>query len=333
MNTDVNAFRGRKAIVTGGLGFIGSTLSRKLVELGAAVTIADNLTPACGGNPYNIKGIESGVNVVRTDIRDAAGMEKAVRDADYVFHLAALLSHTGSMKDPAEDFSVNCCGTISVLEACRKACPGAKVVYAGTRGQYGRILRTPVDECHPTKPADMNGISKQAGEDYVMLYGSLHGKRVTSLRLTNVYGPRHQMRTPQQGFAGWFVRLALDGEKLQVMGGGQERDLLYVDDAVSAMLLAASSGKADGEVFNVGSGKAGSVMDYAKTLVRIAGSGSCEVVEMPPERKGIEIGSYVSDVSKIKKLLGWKPQVSLNEGLKRTVSFYREHGASYWPKK
>ncbi len=331
MNGLSGAFSGSNVMITGGLGFIGSNLAHELVRLNSNVLIVDSLLPGCGGNRYNIRDIEGRVRVEGADIRDWPKMCRLVRNQDFIFHLAAHLSHVNSMKDPALDFEINCMGSLNLLEACRRHSPDARLVYTGTRGQYGKMQYSPVNENHPIRPADINGVNKHAAEQYHVLYSRLYGLRTTSLRLTNVYGPRHQMRHSRQGFAGWFIRLAMDNQRIRIFGDGRQlRDLNYVDDVVSALLVAASEEKSNGETFNIGSGEPVSILEFAKTLIETSGSGSYELVPFPEDKKSIEVGSYVADFTKIKNRLGWEPKTPLRAGLEKTIRFYREHRRHYW---
>jgi nucleoside-diphosphate-sugar epimerase len=324
-------FKESNVLVTGGLGFIGSNLARKLIELGANVTIVDALLPDGGGNLFNIYGIEEKVNLNNSDIRDASIMNQLVKEKEYIFNLAAQSSHISSMDDPFTDLDINCRGHLTVLEACRRHNSEAKIVYTGTRSQYGKILYTPVDEKHPINPTDPNGVSKHAGEQYHLLYNNVYGIKAVSLRLTNTYGPRHQMKHSRQGFVGWFVRLAMDNNKIEIYGDGKQlRDLNYVDDVVSALLMVAADDKANGEVFNLGSGSPTSLINLAKLIVKIATKGGYEIVPYPKDAKKMEIGDYVADIRKIKKIIGWEPRVALEEGLRKMIEYYEENRQKYW---
>ena len=329
--TDYGTFySGRKVMVTGGLGFIGSNLVRQLVDAGADVLIVDSLFPDYGGNRFNIEGVEPRVHVNISDVRDRTSMEALVRDREIIFNLAGQVSHIDSMRDPDTDLEINCRAQLSMLEACRKFNPEVRVVYAGTRQVYGRPDRLPVDETHLVRPADINGVNKAAGEYYHLLYNNVFGVRSCSLRLTNVYGPRQLIRHNRQGFIGWFIRLALEGREIQVFGdGSQLRDFVYVDDASDAFLRAGVSNRCHGEVFNVGGDEPVSHRDLVSVLVATAGSGSVRFVEWPPDKKRIDIGSFYSDSTRFRQTTGWRPTVDLREGFKRTLAYYREHLPHY----
>ena len=318
-------------LVTGGLGFIGSTLARRLVGLGARVLLVDSLVPEYGGTLFNVADIEADVRVNITDVRDEHGMRYLVQGQDILMNLAGQTSHLDSMRDPYTDLEINSRAQLSILEACRKHNPGIKVVYASTRQIYGVPDYLPVDERHLVHPVDVNGINKVAGESYHLVYNNVYGLRSCALRLTNTYGPRMRVRDARQTFLGWWIRQVVEGREIQVYGDGtQRRDFTYVDDAVEAFLLAAASDAANGEAFNVGGDGAVSLRELAELLVRVAGKGSYAVVPFPPEQKAIDIGDYYADDRKIRHALGWQPRTSLADGLARTLAYYREHGPRYW---
>ncbi len=324
--------KGKRALVTGGLGFIGSNLARRLVDLGCEVTVVDALIPGYGGNPFNIHGIEDRLEVVIADTRDEQRMGELVRGKDYVFNLVGQVSHVDSMSDPYTDLEHNCRAHLSLLQACRKQNPHAKILFAATRQQYGRARSLPVDETQPLHPRDINGIHKMAGEFYHLLYGEVYGLWTTSLRLTNTYGPRQLMRHNRQGFAYWFIRQAIEGEPIAIYGdGSQLRDFTYVDDVVEAFLLAATHEEAKGQIFNLGGQQPFSLRQFADTLLAVCGKGSYQFVPFPEERKRLDIGNFYADWTKINTRLGWTPKVSLEEGLRRTVAYCRQHQQHYWP--
>jgi UDP-glucose 4-epimerase len=328
---DYRAFyEGRRVMITGGLGFIGSNLARQLVELGAHVLIVDSLIPDYGGNLFNIEGIADRVTLNIADIRMGSTMDVLVRDRDVIFNLAGQVSHIDSMLDPHTDLEINCRAQLTMLEACRRHNRGVRVVYAGTRQVYGRPERLPVDERHLVNPADINGINKAAGEYYHLLYNHVFGIRASSLRLTNVYGPRQLIKHNRQGFIGWFIRLAIEDGEIQVFGdGSQLRDFVYVDDAADAFLRAGATDACDGEVFNVGGERPVSHRDLVALLLDVAGTGRARYVDWPPDKKRIDIGSFYSDSTKFQSVTGWRPTVPLREGLGRTVAFYRAHRDRY----
>ena len=317
-------------MITGGLGFIGSNLARQLVTLGADVLLVDSLIPDYGGNLFNIEGIAERVRVNVADIRQQSTMNYLVKDREVIFNLAGQVSHIDSMLDPYADLEINCRSQLTILEACRYNSPGVKVVFAGTRQVYGRPDSLPVTETHLVRPTDVNGINKAAGEYYHLVYNNVFGIRACSLRLTNVFGPRQLIRHNRQGFIGWFIRLAIENGVIPIYGdGSQLRDFVFVDDAADAFLRAGASDACNGEVFNVGGDQPISHRDLTTDLVKIAGAGRVEYVTWPADKKAIDIGDFYADSSKFVRATGWTPTVTLSEGLKRTVAFYREHFARY----
>jgi len=324
-------FAGKRVLITGGLGFIGSTLARELVEAGANVTLVDSLLPDYGGNVANIAGIEDRLSVNISDVRDEHSLRTLIKGQHVLFNLAGQTSHLDSMSDPYTDLEINCRSQLSILEVCRHHNPDVKVVFASTRQIYGRPQYLPVDESHPIAPVDVNGINKTAGEWYHLLYGRVYGLRVAVLRLTNTYGPRMRVVDARQTFLGYWFRRILSGEELLVYGDGQQRrDLNYVDDAVRAFLLVAASDDANGEVFNTGDDRVVALVELARLLVEANNGGSYRVVPFPAEREAIDIGDYYADFSRIRATLGWEPMVSLEEGLARSLEYYRERRRSYW---
>jgi UDP-glucose 4-epimerase len=324
-------YRDRPVLVTGGLGFIGSNLARRLVVLGARVTVLDNLNPGQGGNRHNLDDVCGAVAVVIGDQADRDLVARLVRGNDVIFNLCGRVAHMDSLRDPFGDLHANAVAQLALLEAVRTQNPTAKVVYAGSRSQYGRTRTLPVREDHPQEPTDVNGVYKAAAERLHLVYHACHGIRTCSLRLTNTYGPRQLMAHGRQGFFNWFLRRAMDGEELLVYGDGRQlRDVLYVDDAVEAFLLAGMEPAADGRAFNIASGTGVSVAELAEVAVRAAGRGTVRYVEYPTEQRPIEIGDFVADISAARSLLGWQPVTPLAEGLARTVAFFAERRHLYW---
>lgn len=325
----MEAFHHAKVLITGGLGFIGSNLARRLVALQAQVTLVDSLIPEYGGNLFNIAGLEAQVKTNISDVRDEHSMRYLVQGCDYLFNLAGQTSHLDSMQDPYTDLEINCRAQLSILEACRKYNPQIKIVFASTRQIYGRPDYLPVDEKHLLRPVDVNGINKMAGEWYHILYNNVYGVRACALRLTNTYGPRMRVKDARQTFLGIWIRLVLEGKPFEVWEGEQKRDYTYVDDVVEALLLAALSSTADGQVFNVGGERSYTLKETAQTLVEANGGGEYVVRAYPAERKRIDIGDYYTDDSFLRRTLQWQPNASLAEGLSVTLKYYRQHLPAY----
>lgn len=326
---DEATFRGRNVLITGGLGFIGSNLARRLVELGAGVTLVDSLIPEYGGNRFNIAGLEDRVRVNIADVRDEYGMREWIRGQDYLFNLAGQTSHMDSMQDPLTDLEINARSQIFILEAARRHNPAVRIVFASTRQIYGRPVGLPVDEDHPLRPVDINGVNKLAGEWYHLLYHEVHGIRTSVLRLTNTIGPRMRIKDARQTFLGVWIRLLLEGKPFEVWGGDQIRDFTYVEDAVEAFLLAAARDEALGRVFNLGGTEAVSLRRLAELLVEVNGGGEFVVREYPADRKKIDIGDFYADDRRIRRTLGWEPHVSLRDALGRTLAYFRENFSHY----
>ncbi|MBI4674100.1 MAG: NAD-dependent epimerase/dehydratase family protein [Chloroflexi bacterium] len=326
-----NAFANENILITGGLGFIGANLALRLVELGAHVTLVDSLIPEYGGNFFNIEPIKHRVTVNIADVRDEFSMDYLVRGRDYLFNLAGQTSHLDSMQNPYADLDINCRAQLSILEACRKNNAHVKIVYASTRQIYGKPDYLPVDEKHLLHPTDVNGINKMAGEWYHILYNNVHGIRAVSLRLTNTYGPRMRVKDARQTFLGIWIKRVIDDEPIEIWGDGlQLRDFNYVDDVVDALLLTAASDTANGQIYNLGSAEVINFCNLAEKLLRLNGAGEYKIIPFPPERQAIDIGDYYSDFTLIRQRLGWEPRVDLDEGLHRTLEFYRKHREYYW---
>jgi UDP-glucose 4-epimerase len=322
-------FSQRRVLITGGLGFIGSTLARRLVEMRARVTVADSLVPEYGGNLFNIAGLEDKLQVNISDVRDEHSMRYLVQGQDFLFNLAGQTSHADSMENPYTDLDINCRAQLSILEACRKYNPAIKVVYASTRQIYGKPKYLPVDEDHLLGPVDVNGVNKIAGEEYHILYNNVYDIRACALRLTNTIGPRMRVKDARQTFVGIWVRLLVQGSPFEVWEGHQLRDFTYVDDAVDAFLLAAASEKSNGQVFNLGGDCVISLKELADLLVEINGGGRYVTRSFPSDRRRIDIGDYYADFNRIRAGLGWEPKVPLREALARTLAFYRENLQHY----
>lgn len=325
------AFKGKSVLVTGGMGFIGSNLAIKLAQLGAKVTILDSMINDYGGNEFNIEPVKDQVRVNFCDIRDENAVNYLVRGQDYVFHLAGQVCHLMSLSNPFPDIEINITGTAVLMEACRKVNPSAIVVYTGTRGQYGASVSLPVNEEAPTNPKGIYEISNLTAEKIIKVYNDVHGIRSVLLRLSNIYGPRSQMKHSRFGVCNWFVRLAMDDATIQVFGDGSIlRDFCYVDDTVDAILMSAITPEAYGEIFNVGQDIPVSFLELVETIIDVGKQGKWQYAEFSQERKAQEPGDFYSDITKIGRIVGWKPETNLKEGLAKTFEFYRKHRDHYW---
>ncbi len=322
-------FEGVKVLITGGAGFIGSNLARRLVHLGAEITLIDSLIPDYGGNIFNIADVQDKLRVNISDVRDSHSLRYLVQGKDYLFNLAGQTSHLDSMLNPMPDLEINCHAQLSILEACRMANPQIRIVFASTRQIYGRPESLPVPETHPLRPVDVNGINKMAAEKYHLLYSDIYGIRTTALRLTNTIGPGMRIKDARQTFVGLWIRQLIEGKSFDVWGGGQLRDFTDVEDAVDAFLLAAVSPATVGQVYNLGGSETITLETLARLMVEVNGSGEYMVRDFPSERRAIDIGDYYADFSKITSALGWTPKRTLRETIESTLCYYRNNIASY----
>jgi nucleoside-diphosphate-sugar epimerase len=326
----MNDFRGSNIIILGGLGFIGSSLAIRLVSLGANVTVVDSMLEQYGGNLANIEPVKDKVRINFSDIRDQHSLNYIVREADIIYSVAGQTSHIESMTDPITDLDINCRSQLSILECCRAHNPEVKIVYASTRQLYGRPQYLPVDEKHPVAPVDVNGINKLAAEMYYTLYCKVYGMRCVSLRLTNTYGPRQHLSGNKQGFTGIFIRIAISGEQIQIFGDGKQlRDFNYIEDVVDALLLATNNPDLYGKVYNLGAKRYYSLLDFVRYLQKY-----CEfeynIVPFPPNHEAVDIGDYYANFELFHSLTGWEPRVELEEGLKKTVEYFKPRRNLYW---
>ena len=327
-------FSGANVLVTGGLGFIGSSLGRQLVALEAKVTLVDSLIPEYGGNLFNIHDFRDKVSIELADVRDTKAMAALIKKRDFLFNLAGQTSHLDSMTDPLTDLNINAVAQLHILEACRLHNPDVKIVFASTRQIYGCPEYLPVNEKHPTNPVDVNGINKLAGESYHLLYNNIYKIRACALRLTNTYGPGMRVKDARQTFLGVWLRRVIEGEPIQVYGDGRQlRDFNFVTDVVKALLRAAGDPASEGQLFNLGHWEHISLEELAALLVRLNKHGRYELIPFPADQKAIDIGDYYGDFSKIRKALGWSPEVPLENGLAMTLAYYKKHHAHYWNSK
>ncbi len=327
----MESFKGKKVLVTGGLGFVGSNLSIRLVELGAQVSIVDNMLPRQGSNMFNIEPIKTKVQVNISDIRNSTSMNHLVQGMDYIYHLAGQVNHVDSVKDPLNDLSINVEGTLVIMEALRMNNPDAKLIFTGTRGEYGASLKLPVAESHAINPIGIYAITNFAAERIVLTYHNLHHIKSLCLRITNTYGPRHQMMHDEYGVFNWFTRKAMDNEVIPIFGDGRIlRDYLYIDDLIDSMIAIAQNEKAYGEVYNVGTGIPTSFIELAEKIINISGNGKTDHTEFTTERKALEPGDYYADITKIKNTIDWQPKTTLEQGIRKTIDYYKKNKKHYW---
>jgi UDP-glucose 4-epimerase len=324
------AYAGKRCLVTGGMGFIGSNLVRALAGWGAVVTIVDNMDRDQGANRFNLEGV-AGVTVREHGIGEKDGIAEAVEGQDCIFNLAGKSSHTDVLESPFADLEANVVGQLTLLEAIRVHAPDASVIYASTRSVYGVTGGGPVAEDHPFSPTEVNSANKAAADLYHIAYAHSHGLKTACLRLTNVYGPRMLVKHSRQGFINWFVRLAVEGGEIRLYGdGSQRRDLLFVEDAVDAFLRAGLALDQSGSVFNIGAGQGFPLRQVAEALIAVTGKGSISYVPFPTAAGRIEIGDFVTDNRRAEVALGWHPQTGLREGLRASCDFYTAHGRHYF---
>ncbi len=324
-------WQGKKILITGGLGMIGSSIAIRLRQLGADITILDAELPMYGANEFNLEPIRGQVTMVKADIRNRRSLEQLDWNFDMVFNLAGQVSHNDSIENPYLDTEINYLGQLNVLEQVRKKNPRARIFFSGSRLQFGKIEAVPVAENHPQQPLTPYALNKNAAENLHLFYHHIHGISVVVFRIANPYGPRGQMKHSKYCIVNWFVRQAMEGKTITVFGDGRQlRDYIFIDDLVEAMIAAMSSPQASGEVFNVGSGTGTSFKEMVAQVVRAVGSGSCRHVAWPADYVNVETGDYVADTAKIQRLTDWRPRVGIEEGIRRTVAYFRRHGRHYF---
>lgn len=325
-------YKGKRVLITGGLGFLGSSIAQRLVSLGASVTIMDSMLPRHGGNMFNVAGIEKNVEIVSGDIRDKEAVQRNVQGKEIIFSMAAQVDYKHSMDDPLGDTDINCGGHLNILEACRRGNNGCRVIFPGSRAQYGKISEdeVPVNETHALAPQSIYAANKVAAEFYHRLYHDSHGLKTVVFRIANPYGPRAQVKHSAYCIVNWFVRQALEGKDITIFGdGSQRRDYIFVDDVVDAMLVAGTHQNAPGRVYNLGSGTGVQFIEMAKKVVEMAGSGRITHIPWPADSRNLETGDFIADVSRINSELGWRAQTDFSKGLERTVEFYRQNLDKY----
>ena len=317
---------GKKVLISGGLGFIGSNLADRLVGDGAQVTIVDSMIPEYGGNMRNIHEISDKITVNFSDVRDPSSINQLISEQDYLFNLAGQTSHLDSMEEPFTDLDINAKAQLSILEACRKNNPDIRIIFASTRQIYGKPKYLPVDEKHPCHPVDVNGINKMAGEWYHILYHDVYGIPTSVLRLTNTYGPKMRIKDARQTFLGIWIRNLLEKKPIQVYGNGlQRRDYNYVDDVVDALLIAATRPEARGKIYNLGAPEPLSLEDTARLMCKLSEGASYEKIPFPEERKAIDVGDFVCDYKAFQSTFDWDPKVNFQEGISKSIDYYRKN--------
>lgn len=322
---------GKEVLITGGMGMIGSTIARKLVDSGAQVTIVDACIEPYGANPFNVQEIRDRIQLNICDIRDRESMKIIVQGKDVVFNLAGQVSHNDSLQDPWLDADINYIGHLNVLESLKKYNPRAIVIHSGSRLQFGKIESNPVDEKHPLRPRTPYALNKTAAENSYLYYYETHGVRCICFRIANPYGPRSQMKHSKYSMINWFIRQAMDGKTLKVFGDGEQiRDYIYVDDLADAFIAASVTEACYGEVFNIGSGVGTQFRDMVEYVVKTVGSGKVESVPWPENYINVETGNHITNISKLSNVIHWKPKTSIQEGIQKTVDFYRENRTHYW---
>lgn len=331
MADPLTSLSGKRVLITGGLGMIGSTLAQRLVPLGAKVTLVDSCIEPYGANPFNIANIRSQVELNITDIRDKEAMKWLVRSQDIIFNLAAQVSHNDSIENPFLDADINYLGHLNVAENIRRFNPHAIVVFSGSRLQFGRIEYNPVDEAHPLNPRTPYALNKTAAEKMYEYYHEMYGISCILFRIANPYGPRAQMKHSKYCMINWFLRQAMEGKTISIFGDGdQVRDYIYIDDLADALLSAAVTPRCQGEIYNVGSGIGTRFKEMVDTIIAVVGNGKAECVDWPKNYINVETGDYITNITKLTEATGWTPSTDLRTGIQRTFDYYRGHRSYYW---
>jgi UDP-glucose 4-epimerase len=323
--------KNKKVLITGGLGMIGSTLANKLVSMGVEVTLLDSLIKPYGANFFNVEKISHLIKINISDIRDKESVKILVQDKDIIINLAGQVSHNDSLQNPYLDTDINYIGHLNVLEAVKNYNPTAKILYSGSRLQFGKIISNPVAEDHPTNPLTPYAVNKTAAENLYLYYNRVFNIPIVLFRIANPYGPRCQMQHSKYAIINWFIRNAIEGKEITIFGdGSQIRDYIFVDDLAEAFILASVDDNIKGEIFNIGSGTGTSFKDMVQLVVEVVGKGKIKYQPWPQDYLNVETGDYITNISKITKMLNWVPKISLKNGIEDTVSYYSQFKEHYW---
>ncbi len=326
----INYYKNKNVLITGGLGFIGSTIAHRMVDCGANVIIIDNLNPLYGGNLFNIKDIANKIEIIIDDVLHSNKLIDLLKKANIIFHLAAQVSYIDSLNIPEMDLDLNARSTLNILELLRRYNPKCRIIFSSSRMVYGKVEKPLVSEDCPTNPLSLYGIHKLTSEKYLLMYYKDFGIPTTVLRITNPYGPRQQIKHSKYSLVGWFIRLAMKGEVIKIYGDGKQlRDYIFINDIVNAMIRIAETSLSVGEVINIGSGTSTKFCDMVKSVVRIVGNGSIEFIPWPADYEKVETGDIRVDISKLKAITNWQPEYSLENGILKTFEYYKTNIKHY----
>jgi len=280
--------------------------------------------PGCGAHPANLESVRGRIRLSTNDIQDTEKMRFLLPGQQIIFNLAGEISHINSLTNPLRDLAINGVAQLQFLNLCRQCNPTATLVYASSRQVYGRPKYLPVNEDHPVRPLDYNGVHKHTAEQYHFLLRQQFQMRTLCLRLGNVYGPRQAIFRSCRGFIDVFIRAALEGRQISVFGNGRQlRGMTYVDDVVEALLRAGWASPDAAAIYNVDHPQPVTLLQIAQTLSQITGCPAPERVPFPPDRLTIDIGDYFTHAERFRRDFGWIPQVNLEEGLTRTIQFFQ----------